>query len=187
MLRKNLEFVEKLIRENINHLNIALNFSAKFFRKGLVYKKLSEIIKNKKICKCIELEITEREIMQDVEENLKTLNLLKSMGFKISIDDFGTGYSSLSYLKKLPIDLLKIDISFIRDIPEDMNDVVITKTIINMTHNLGLKTIAEGIEREEQLYFLKDEGCDYGQGYYFSKPLPEKEFIELIKKGGLDA
>ncbi len=187
VLKKNIKFIEKLMKENINNIGIALNFSAKFFKKGLVYKKLNEMIKDKKLCRCIEIEITEREIMQDVDENLKTLNLLKSMGFKISIDDFGTGYSSLSYLKKLPIDLIKIDISFIRDIPEDINDVIITKTIINMAHNLGLQTIAEGIEREEQLYILKNEGCDLGQGYYFSKPLPEDEFLELLKKGNLDA
>ena len=102
------------------------------------------------------------------------------MGIHLSIDDFGTGYSSLSYLKRFPIDSVKIDRSFIRDLPGDTDDAAITRAIIAMAHSLKLNVIAEGVETEEQLRFLRDHECDEMQGYYFSRPVPEDEFARLV-------
>lgn len=128
----------------------------------------------------LELEITE-SIMQNIEKSTIILNQLKELGVKLSIDDFGTGYSSLSYLKHLPIDKLKIDKSFVDDIIHHMNQGAIVKTIIDMGHNLQYTVIAEGIEKEEQVKFLRENSCKIGQGYFFSKPLPPEKMLELIK------
>jgi EAL domain-containing protein (putative c-di-GMP-specific phosphodiesterase class I) len=105
------------------------------------------------------------------------------MGIRISIDDFGTGYSSLSYLKRFPIDVLKIDQSFVRDIPNDEDDAAIASTIITMAHSLGLKVVAEGVETLEQLNFMREHRCDAMQGYHLSKPLPPEQFAEFLKNG----
>jgi EAL domain-containing protein (putative c-di-GMP-specific phosphodiesterase class I) len=120
-------------------------------------------------------------VMHNPEQAVKLLNELKESGIHLSIDDFGTGYSSLSYLKRFPIDSVKIDRSFIRDIPGDADDAAITQAIIAMAHGLRLTVIAEGVETAEQLHFLRDHGCDEIQGYLFSRPLPESEFISLLK------
>ena len=106
---------------------------------------------------------------------------LKELGLKISIDDFGTGYSSLSYLKNLPIDELKIDKSFIDDLSDQADSRAIVSTIIHLARKLGLQTVAEGIEKKDQLNYLKQEGCDLYQGFLFSRPLPSSEFSELLK------
>jgi diguanylate cyclase (GGDEF)-like protein/PAS domain S-box-containing protein len=129
------------------------------------------------------LEITEGLIMQQAEASVNTLRELKAMGIRISIDDFGTGYSSLSYLKRFPIDVLKIDQSFVRDIPKDEDDAAIAGTIITMAHSLGLRVVAEGVETVEQLKFMREHGCDALQGYYLSKPLPPEQFADFLKNG----
>ena len=108
------------------------------------------------------------------------MQALKDLNLKLSIDDFGTGYSSLAYLKLLPIDELKIDRSFVRDIPEDSNDMEITATIIAIARNLKLRVVAEGVETQEQLDFLKRQGCDAWQGYLSSPPVPAAEFARLF-------
>lgn len=134
----------------------------------------------------IELEITESALMEDPEHVIQTLTQLKSMGLSLAIDDFGTGYSSLNYLKRFPIDIIKIDRSFVADIIRNQVDADIIKTIINLAHVLGVKVVAEGVETELQKAFLKNQGCDIAQGYYMSKPIPQKEFEEvfLVKAEG---
>jgi len=126
------------------------------------------------------LEITESAFMQDLEFTSLVLKTLKDIGCSVSIDDFGTGYSSLAYLKRFPIDNLKIDISFIREITVDPDTASIVTAIINMAHALQLQTIAEGIETDEQWKFLRLLRCDMGQGYYLSRPLPAEEMEKLI-------
>ena len=118
--------------------------------------------------------------MQDLETTSSVLRQLKDIGVSISIDDFGTGYSSLSYLKRFPVDNLKIDISFIREMVKDPDSASIVMAIVNMAHTLQLKTIAEGVETEEQWKFLRLLRCDMGQGFYMSKPLPAQEFEKLF-------
>jgi EAL domain-containing protein (putative c-di-GMP-specific phosphodiesterase class I) len=109
--------------------------------------------------------------MDDVEAAISIMKAIKSKGIHLSIDDFGTGYSSLAYLKRFPIDVLKVDRSFVSDIPEDKIDMAITSAVIAMAHKLGMKVVAEGIETQEQLDFLKENNCDDGQGYLLSRPL----------------
>src|SRR5262249_49164689 len=121
----------------------------------------------------------------DRETSIATLKRMKSHGIAISIDDFGTGYSSLSYLKVLPLDILKIDQSFVRDIVTDDNDAAIVRAIIGLARSLGIKVIAEGVEVNHQLSFLNNNGCNYGQGYLFGKPLAPELFIEIVRQQGM--
>jgi EAL domain-containing protein (putative c-di-GMP-specific phosphodiesterase class I) len=130
----------------------------------------------------ITLEITERYIMDTTAYDDRLLDTFKALGFRISVDDFGTGYSSMSYLKKLPIDTIKIDKSFIRDIPADLSDNEITKAIIALSSSLGYKTVAEGIENEEQERFLFEHGCHYGQGYHYARPLGYDAFVRFVEE-----
>ncbi|SNS13801.1 PAS domain S-box-containing protein/diguanylate cyclase (GGDEF) domain-containing protein [Noviherbaspirillum humi] len=129
---------------------------------------------------CLELEITETVIMRDVEKSLHTLHRLKQLGIGIAIDDFGTGYSSLNYLKRLPVDKLKIDRSFVSDITTDPDDAAITRAVISLAHILNLKVVAEGVETEAQHRFLLENGCDEVQGYYFGKPMAHQDFAALL-------
>lgn len=130
--------------------------------------------------KWLELEVTESILMENSETLKDSLYRLKAIGVSISIDDFGTGYTSLSYLRQFSFDRVKIDRSFINDISSDLNGKAITSTIISLAHKLKMGVIAEGIEDDVQLSFLKDEFCDEGQGYHFSKPLPA-ELHHLLK------
>lgn len=130
----------------------------------------------------IDLELTESLLLQDTEKMVLMVTTIKEFGVKLSIDDFGTGYSSLSYLKRLNADKLKIDRSFIRDLPEDADSISITRAIIHMAHDLGLSIVAEGIETEAQHNLLQEMGCDISQGYYFSKPVDADTFTSLLEK-----
>lgn len=118
--------------------------------------------------------------MTNPQHSIEVLNQLHELGIEIAVDDFGTGYSSLAYLKLLPISKLKIDKSFIMDMIEDDNDAMIVRSTIDLAHNLGMKVIAEGIEEEEILKLLAILGCNFGQGYFISRPVPENEFEKWI-------
>ncbi len=131
----------------------------------------------------LELELTESMIMEHVKETIETLHALRNMGVQLSIDDFGTGYSSMAYLKRFPINKLKIDQSFVRDLATDPDDAAIVSATLAMGHNLNLTVNAEGVESEQQLAFLKAHGCDEIQGYFFCRPVPAAELGELLRSG----
>lgn len=135
--------------------------------------------------KNIEIEITENILLKESKETISTFNAIKSLGFKIAMDDFGTGYSSLSYLTSFPVDTLKIDRSFVMNAMSEQNNQVIIKAIIAMGHSLGKKIVAEGIETEDQYHFLKECGCDEGQGFFFHRPVPADEFEKLLTRDSL--
>lgn len=159
----------------------AVNFSAKTLSDRHVAKEVATILHFHGCSSaCIAIEVTESHVMHDPKEAIEILGEFKALGLEISIDDFGTGYSSLSYLKRLPIDKLKIDQSFIRDIPQDEDDMAITKTIIGLANNLKLNVIAEGVETVEQKNFLLENGCRLGQGYLFAKPLDVKTTTDYL-------
>ena len=165
-------------------ISVAVNLSARQFRQPDLVERVTEILRETELDSTyLELELTESLVMQDVEKTIGTLGRLKAMGIKLSIDDFGTGYSSLSYLKRFPIDTLKIDQSFVRDITTDPDDAAIAKSIISMAHDMQLRVIAEGVETEAQKSFLSLRRCDEMQGYFFSKPLPAVEFEKLLREG----
>lgn len=164
-----------------HHLRIAVNLSMRqFFDPQLLDKIRSALNESGLPAAKLELEITESMIMDDVQAVIATLHKLKELGVSLAIDDFGTGYSSLSYLKKLPFDYLKVDASFVRDIPHDKNDMEITSAVIAMAHKLGIKVIAEGIETSEQLAFLRENECEMGQGYLLAKPAPLDDLLSLL-------
>lgn len=167
--------------KDIKNIMLAINISARHFENASILDDLSESIdKTGFNANQLEIEITESTIMNNVENSIDILNKIKEMGIQIAIDDFGTGYSSLSYLKNLPVDRLKIDSSFIFNIPEDRADTAITETIIAMGKTLNLKITAEGVENYEIVNFLKEKDCDELQGFYFSKPIPLYKLEKLV-------
>lgn len=162
-------------------LRVAVNLSAQQFQQPDLTTRISRILDETGLdSHSLELELTESSIMQSADSAMRTLGDLRAMGIEISIDDFGTGYSSLGYLKRLPIDTLKIDQSFVREMMTEPQSAAIVQTIIALAHNLGQKVVAEGVETEEQLRLLHQLGCDQAQGYQFSKPLPPEAFEHLL-------
>jgi EAL domain-containing protein (putative c-di-GMP-specific phosphodiesterase class I) len=165
-------------------LCVAVNLSVKQFRQKNLVAMIKETLNKTGLSpNLLTIEITENIVISDIEATIKTLKLLKELGIHVSIDDFGTGYSSLSYLKKMPLSELKIDKSFVDDIPDDADSCAIVKTILSLAKSLNLKTVAEGVETKKQLAFLRGEGCDEVQGYLFSKPLPATEMEALLNQG----
>jgi diguanylate cyclase (GGDEF)-like protein len=162
-------------------LSLAVNLSARQFQQQNLAEMVVRILQETGLnAHDLELELTESSIMKNAESAVRTLGELKAMGVKIAIDDFGTGYSSLGYLKRLPIDTLKIDRSFVSDVTTDPDDAALVMAIITLAHNLRLKVIAEGVDTEEQLRFLHLLRCDEWQGYLFSRPLPVEAFEDLL-------
>jgi diguanylate cyclase (GGDEF)-like protein len=169
-------------------LTIAVNLSVRQFADPLLLPKLTRIIHASGLDpSSLELEITESMVMSHGDSAVTVLEKLKSIGVQIAIDDFGTGYSSLAYLRRLPIDTLKVDGSFIRDIPADSGDKKITRAIIAMAHSLKLKVVAEGVETAEQLKFLRAQHCDEVQGFFLFRPIPQAEMTDVLELNRLDS
>jgi diguanylate cyclase (GGDEF)-like protein len=169
--------------EGYSPIRMAINLSPKQFN----HENIANRIFNQIICsdlapKYVELEITEGALVEDVERSIEILNALKERGVHVSIDDFGTGYSSLSYLKKFPLDTLKIDQSFVRDLMQDPDDTAIVSAIIAMAKSLKFNVIAEGVETQEQLNYLAAKGCNEVQGFYLGRPVPAEDFLQFLVK-----
>lgn len=162
---------------------VAINLSARQFRQSDLVFNIRNILTEYELgVDTIEFEITESVAMENAESAMQRLSMLASEGFSLAIDDFGTGYSSLSYLKTFPVNKLKLDRSFVMDIPEDSNDAAISAAVIRMAHSLGMEVIAEGVETMEQVAFLLGEGCTIMQGYHFSKPLAAEEYLRFLQR-----
>ncbi|MBZ2207234.1 EAL domain-containing protein [Massilia sp. R798] len=164
-------------------LRVAVNLSARQFASSDLLDNISAVLDESGLDPhCLEIELTESLFMSDVTLAVELLHNMKALGVNLSIDDFGTGYSSLSYLSRFPIDVLKIDRSFVTNITRDANDAALVASIINLAHNLKLAVIAEGVETEEQLDYLRRHGCDEMQGYYISRPLPADQFERFLRQ-----
>jgi EAL domain-containing protein (putative c-di-GMP-specific phosphodiesterase class I) len=170
-------------REGLPRVHMAVNLSARQFADdNLVSDVQAAILKTGIASDLLELELTESMVIQNTERAGRVLADIKRLGVRLAIDDFGVGYSSLSHLKRFPIDTLKVDRSFIRDIPQDAEDKAITEAIIAMGKSLSLTVVAEGVETAEQQDFLRLHACDEMQGFLFSKPVPPEQFAELARR-----
>jgi diguanylate cyclase (GGDEF)-like protein/PAS domain S-box-containing protein len=186
VLETAIEQAQKWYSEGHKDLRVALNVSSMQLRSPDINHLLAKVSSNAYAESCrIELEITESTLMKQSDDILRLLQVMRENGVQISIDDFGTGYSSLSYLKQLPIDRLKVDRSFVRNIANDKDDAAIVSTIIAMANNLNLSVIAEGVETVEQLEYLSSHQCNEAQGFLYSHPLPPEELSEILKDGGI--
>jgi EAL domain-containing protein (putative c-di-GMP-specific phosphodiesterase class I) len=163
-------------------IGISVNVSPRQFRDPNFTKAVMNALSSNDLApERLELEITERLLLDNSIETAEILRELDRAGVRLSVDDFGTGYSALSYLKSYPFDTLKIDKTFVQDVMKEPEDAALVRAIINMAHSLGLTIIAEGVEDEAQTHFLKQEGCDFAQGYFYSHPLPAGEFTEWLR------
>ncbi|MCU1729581.1 EAL domain-containing protein [Pseudomonas sp. 7P_10.2_Bac1] len=170
-------------RSGLGVAQVAVNVSAHQITEGGLVEDIRRSLDEYQVePQWLELELTESSLMINTPETIASLLALRDIGMKISIDDFGTGYSSLAYLSRFPIDKLKIDIAFIREVPHNAQDSAIARTIIELAHSLNLQVIAEGVETPEQLAFLTQNGCDQVQGYLFSRPLPTQELESLLRE-----
>jgi len=183
VMQSAMEHIVSLYAKGYNPGKIALNLSIKMLEKGNFIELINELLYQTK-CRpeWIEIEITEGQIMSNHKHSIEKLKQISDLGIQIAVDDFGTGYSSLSYLKHLPINKLKIDKSFIEGLPQDRDDIQITKTIISLAKGLNLDVIAEGVETKEQKDCLAENGCSNIQGYLYSKPLPAQEMVNILNK-----
>jgi diguanylate cyclase (GGDEF)-like protein/PAS domain S-box-containing protein len=169
-------------KHELTELSMAVNVSVMQLLRGNLAQTLKRILEETEIpANRLELELTESMVMENAEQATTVLNELRALGLTLAIDDFGTGYSSLVYLKRLPIDTLKIDKAFIGDLDHDPDDEAITATIITMSHSLGLNVIAEGVETEQQLRYLREQGCDEIQGYWLSPPIDGHRCLAFIR------
>ncbi|MCW8954418.1 MAG: EAL domain-containing protein, partial [Sulfurimonas sp.] len=182
VMKQAMQQIAKWNKQGINTGVLALNLAMRQLYEEDFIHMFKKMI-NKTGCKpeWLELEVTEGDIMKKPQNTIEILNLISDMGVELAIDDFGTGYSSLSYLKRLPINKLKIDQSFIKDLPNDEEDASITKAIISLAKSLKLSVIAEGVENEEQKEFLLENGCTNIQGYFYAKPMPAQDIEQILK------
>jgi EAL domain-containing protein (putative c-di-GMP-specific phosphodiesterase class I) len=161
---------------------IAVNLSSMQFRASGFVDAVAQVLREEGVPGAwIELELTERMLMDDVGDVKRTLQQLKALGMRVSVDDFGTGYSSLAHLKEFPIDGMKIDRSFVADLPHQRGSVAIARAVVQMAQGLSLTVVAEGVENEAQRCFLVEQGCDLLQGELISGPLPEGELVAWIR------
>lgn len=189
IMRKACETAKAWSDNGMGDLSIAVNVSGhQFLEKDIVHKIERTMIETGIKPEQLEVEVTETVFMEDTEHTIKMLKAIQALGVPIAIDDFGTGYSSLSYLQRFPMDKLKIDRAFIRHLDEQHDNLVLTKTIMALCKTMGLKVVAEGVERKEEEKILIDEGCDVVQGFRYSAPIPDAKFRKLVKEynGSLD-
>jgi diguanylate cyclase (GGDEF)-like protein/PAS domain S-box-containing protein len=169
-------------KQGLPNLVVSVNISAVQFRKDNFVERIKTILKEEgALASSLELELTESILMHDMESSIATLKYLRELGFRIAIDDFGTGFSSLNYLRRLPVNVLKIDQSFVREMLAEQASLAIVESIISLAHSLGKETIAEGVETQAELDVLTERGCQLMQGYYFSKPLPAPSFEAWVQ------
>jgi len=172
-------------RAGLGKLRVAVNLSSRQFRDPALPQLIADVLRETGLpASSLEIELTESLMMEDVDTAVATMRELKAMGVHLSIDDFGTGYSSLSYLKRFPVDVLKIDQSFVRDIGQDASSSAMVAAMISLSHELGLRVIAEGVETRAQWDYLAGRGCDEVQGYYFSRPLRGRDFEAMVRERG---
>lgn len=183
VLNKACQQAKKWQNQDLGNISVSVNLSAQQVHKGDLIELITRTVQQHDLTpSLLELELTESLLMEDKKNTIFTLDTVRNLGVMISLDDFGTGYSSLSYLKKFPIDILKIDKSFVQEIHENSDDAAITKAIIAMAHSLDIGVIAEGVETNEHLSFLKSQGCDCIQGYLISKPVNSKTIDQMLRK-----
>jgi diguanylate cyclase (GGDEF)-like protein/PAS domain S-box-containing protein len=181
VLREACRQVRSWLDAGLHAVPVAVNISAQEFRQAGFVEGVAAILRETGLApRYLELELTENILMHDTESSARVLAALKAMGVRLAIDDFGTGYSSLGYLKRFPIDTLKIDQSFVRDLATDADDATIVSAVIGMGRNLKQRVIAEGVETDAQLAFLRAQQCDQGQGFLFNHPLPAEDFARLL-------
>jgi EAL domain-containing protein (putative c-di-GMP-specific phosphodiesterase class I) len=160
---------------------VSVNMASRQFQRIKIIQEVAQALEQSGLqSQYLMLEITESALMEETEASFASMHELTKMGIRFIMDDFGTGYSSLSYLKRFPLHAIKIDRSFVNDITTDPDDAAITEAIISIAHSLNMKVVAEGVETEEQLAFLRDRGCDEFQGYLLCKPLSIEEISELL-------
>ncbi|MFH1600402.1 MAG: EAL domain-containing protein [Pseudomonadota bacterium] len=182
VLNEALQTLKRWRAHGLNEISVGVNVSVLQLLRGNLPEELRRLIQDLGVpANRIELEVTESMVMQNAEQTTHVLNELRKLGITLAIDDFGTGYSSLVYLKRLPIDTLKIDKEFIGDLTRDPDDEAITATVITMGHSLGLNVIAEGVESEQQLSYLREQGCDEIQGFWLSPPLDAHRCLAFIR------
>ena len=169
--------------QGLAHIRVSVNLSVHQLRQGNLLSLVRQVLDETGLeAQYLELELTESQLLDNVESVISTFQQLRELGVKLAIDDFGTGYSSLSYLKRFPVDYVKIDQTFIRDLTPGSEDAAITRAIIAMAHSLELKVVAEGVETQAQMDFLKSQRCDEIQGYLISKPVPVEQFAQLLRE-----
>ncbi|GAB2927094.1 putative bifunctional diguanylate cyclase/phosphodiesterase [Rheinheimera gaetbuli] len=187
VLQSSCQQVSRWLQAGLPAFRLAVNVSAQQFAKDTMLQQLTQVLQDSGLSpQLLELEVTESALMTDEARVIDTMHQIRALGVRLAIDDFGTGYSSLSYLKRLPLDVLKIDKRFIEHIPAEQDDKQIASAIIALAHTMNFKVLAEGVETAEQLQFLQQQGCDYYQGYYFSKPLAADDFAALLLRTASD-
>jgi EAL domain-containing protein (putative c-di-GMP-specific phosphodiesterase class I) len=170
--------------EGLPPLVMSVNVSPRQFRHGDIVQTIATALRDSGLPPgYLQIELTEGLAMHDAEQHVRMLDDIKALGVQIAVDDFGTGYSSLSYLKRFPVDQLKVDRSFVTDLPGDRDDAAIVQAIVTLGHQLGLRVVAEGVENEAQNAFLRSVGCDEMQGYLFGHPMSASDFAETMTNG----